>query len=77
MHFKEPPSKRVIVFVDGQNLYHSVKEAFGYTFPNYDIKQLFETVCKKYFWDMKQLGSIPEFLIYKTIPVGITFGIES
>ena len=55
MHFKEPSSKKVIIFVDGQNLYHSVKEAFGYTFPNYDIKKLSETVCKQYLWDIEEI----------------------
>jgi len=55
VHFKEPSSKKVIIFVDGQNLYHSVKEAFGYTFPNYDIKKLSETVCKQYLWDIEEI----------------------
>ena len=32
----EPPLKRAFVFVDGQNLFHAAKEAFGYSFPNYD-----------------------------------------
>jgi uncharacterized LabA/DUF88 family protein len=31
----EPSTKRAVAFVDGQNLYHSVREAFGYTYPNY------------------------------------------
>lgn len=41
----EPAVKRVIAFVDGQNLYHTVKAAFGYSFPNYDIRKLAEEVC--------------------------------
>lgn len=28
--------KRAVVFVDGQNLFHSAKNCFGYTYPNYD-----------------------------------------
>src|SRR2546422_448621 len=36
----EPPVKRTVVFVDGQNLFHAAREAFGYTYPNYDIRAL-------------------------------------
>jgi len=36
----EPATKRTIAFIDGQNLYHSVREAFGYTYPNYDVQML-------------------------------------
>lgn len=39
----EPPEKRAIVFVDGQNLYHAAKESFGYPYPNYDILRLSES----------------------------------
>lgn len=35
--FTEPAIKRAVTFVDGQNLYRSAKEAFGYHFPNYDV----------------------------------------
>ncbi|MEW6743900.1 MAG: hypothetical protein AB1486_14190 [Planctomycetota bacterium] len=34
----EPTIKRAVAFFDGQNLYHASREAFGYTFPNYDVK---------------------------------------
>lgn len=34
----EPQVKRTRAYVDGQNLFHGAKEAFGYTYPNYDIK---------------------------------------
>jgi hypothetical protein len=30
----EPPEKRAVVSVDGQNLFHAAQEAFGYTYPN-------------------------------------------
>ena len=30
----EPGVKRTIAFVDGQNLFHAAREAFGYTYPN-------------------------------------------
>lgn len=46
----EPPDKRVSVFVDGQNLFHSVKKAFGYTYPNYNVKKLACEVCEKQGW---------------------------
>jgi len=42
---KEPAIKRTYVFIDGQNLFHAVKDAFGYTYPNYDVKRLAESVC--------------------------------
>jgi len=33
---EEPSKKRTFVFIDGQNLFYAVKEAFGYRLPNYD-----------------------------------------
>lgn len=33
----EPAVKRAAAFIDGQNLFCAAKEAFGYTFPNYDL----------------------------------------
>lgn len=42
----EPTTKRTIVFVDGQNLFHSAKESFGYAFPNYDVLKLADKVCQ-------------------------------
>ena len=46
----EPHVKRAIAFFDGQNLFHSVKDAFGYTFPNYDPKKLAFEVCRLKGW---------------------------
>jgi len=51
----EPGAKRAVVFIDGQNLYHSAKEAFGYTYPNFDAKVLAEAVCKDRGWDLHQV----------------------
>jgi hypothetical protein len=34
----EPPVKRAIAFFDGQNLFHHAKAAFGYTYPNFDLR---------------------------------------
>jgi uncharacterized LabA/DUF88 family protein len=50
----EPPIKRTIFFVDGQNLYHSVRESFGYTYPNYDVKSLPRSLCQKRGWNLIQ-----------------------
>ncbi len=50
----EPEKKRTIAFVDGQNLYHAAKAAFGYTFPNYDIRALCESVCADKGWEFTQ-----------------------
>lgn len=47
---REPEIKRAISFFDGQNLFHSVKAAFGYTFPNYDPVGLTKAVCDRQGW---------------------------
>jgi uncharacterized LabA/DUF88 family protein len=41
----EPLQKRTLTFFDGQNLFHSARECFGYTFPNYDVMALSRAVC--------------------------------
>jgi uncharacterized LabA/DUF88 family protein len=51
----EPTSKRVFAFVDGQNLFHSVKLAFGYPYPNYDIKALAGKVCEQKGWLLEKV----------------------
>ncbi|WP_374652407.1 NYN domain-containing protein [Dongia sp.] len=45
-----PAVKRAIAFFDGQNLFHGAKSAFGYTFPNFDVKLLAERVCVDQGW---------------------------
>ncbi|ODT81675.1 MAG: NYN domain-containing protein [Pelagibacterium sp. SCN 64-44] len=45
---------RAISFIDGQNLFHSAKAAFGYTFPNFDPASLSQFVCKEFDWDLVQ-----------------------
>lgn len=47
----EPPRKRAIAFFDGQNLFHSAKAAFGYTYPNYDAVALAKAVCAAQGWE--------------------------
>lgn len=46
----EPLEKRVYAFIDGQNLFHQAKEAFGYTYPNYDPLRLAQAVCQNAGW---------------------------
>lgn len=42
----EPVGKRVVAFVDGQNLFYAAKRAFGYPRPEYDPRLLAEHVVK-------------------------------
>src|SRR2546425_2551527 len=42
----EPPVKRAVAFIDGQNLFHAAKEAFGYRWPNFDPLKLSTEVCR-------------------------------
>jgi uncharacterized LabA/DUF88 family protein len=51
----EPQVKRVVVFVDGQNLFHAAREAFGYTYPSYDVSALAERVCTGQGWKLDQV----------------------
>jgi len=51
----EPNIKNTIVFVDGQNLYRAVKDAFGYNYPNYNIKLLSEKVCSTQGWNLTSI----------------------
>ena len=51
----EPPVKRAIAFFDGQNLFHAVKAAFGYTYPNYDAKALAQAICAARGWQLDQV----------------------
>lgn len=50
----EPGIKRTIAFVDGQNLFYAAKQAFGYTYPNYDIVCLASSICKTNNWQLDQ-----------------------
>jgi len=51
----EPATKRAIVFFDGQNLFHGAKEAFGYTYPNFDPVELAKSVCEEKAWQLAQI----------------------
>jgi uncharacterized LabA/DUF88 family protein len=52
---KEPQVKRAVAFIDGQNLFHAAREAFGYSYPNYDPGRLAESVCTKAGWSLTQV----------------------
>lgn len=52
---EEPPVKRTIVFIDGQNLYHAAREAFGYSYPSFDALKLAEAVCQAQGWKLQQV----------------------
>jgi len=52
---EEPAVKRAIAFIDGQNLFHAAREAFGYSYPNYDLKKLAEAVCEAQDWRLQQV----------------------
>lgn len=46
----EPAVKPAIAFFDGQNLFHSARTAFGYTFPNYDPLALTKAISVARGW---------------------------
>ena len=41
--------------IDGQNLFHSARSAFGYTFPNYDVAALAGAVCAACGWQLDEV----------------------
>jgi hypothetical protein len=51
----EPLVKRVVTFIDGQNLYHATRESFGYTYPNFDVKSLSQKICQTKGWNLTQV----------------------
>lgn len=58
------PAPRAIAFIDGQNLFHSARSAFGYAYPNYDVRALSEAVCRIKSWSLEQVRfytGIPSF----------------
>jgi uncharacterized LabA/DUF88 family protein len=50
---QEPATKRAIVFIDGQNLYHHARAAFNVTHPDYDVLLLAREICKANGWFLK------------------------
>jgi len=55
MPLVEPAIKRCVTFFDGQNLYRSAKEAFGYHYPNYDVMKLSGVVCASQHWNLTKV----------------------
>ena len=51
----EPKVKRAVVFFDGQNLFCTARECFGYTFPNYDPHALAAHVCNSMGWKLVEV----------------------
>ena len=51
----EPAIKRTVAFFDGQNLFHAAKEAYGYTYPNYDPSKLAHEICIAQGWALSQV----------------------
>lgn len=51
----EPAEKRACAFIDGQNLFYNAKEAFGYSYPRYDVKALAVSVCARKAWTLQSV----------------------
>ena len=54
--------KRAVAFIDGQNLFHAVKKAFGYRYPNFDPRALAEQMTSARGW------ALTEVFFYTGIP---------
>lgn len=52
---EEPEKKRVAAFVDGQNLFHSAKDAFGRRYPDFDPEALARAVCQEKGWTLQEV----------------------
>jgi uncharacterized LabA/DUF88 family protein len=50
-----PATPRAIAFIDGQNLFHATREAFGYTYPNYDVVGLASAVATAQSWTLSRV----------------------
>jgi len=53
--FPPPADPCAVAFIDGQNLFHCAREAFGYTYPNYDPQKLAAEVCRQRGWKLTQV----------------------
>lgn len=51
----EPRIKHTVAFIDGQNLFHASREAFGYTYPNFDLLKLAKSICQSQGWKLEQI----------------------
>lgn len=50
----QPAEPCAIAFVDGQNLFHCAREAFGHTYPSYDPQKLATELCRLKGWKLTQ-----------------------
>lgn len=50
---QSPSPIRAIAFLDGQNLFHAAKAAFGYHYPNYSVTKLAQAVCAQQGWTLE------------------------
>jgi hypothetical protein len=46
---------RAIAFVDAQNLVHTARSAFGYSYPTYDVQKLAHAVCSPHEWTLHRV----------------------
>lgn len=60
----EPRQKRVMVFIDTQNLFYAVKQSFRYTYPNFNPMLLATQVCQMRGWDV----SCKNIRLYTGVP---------
>jgi len=51
----EPKVKRTIAFFDGQNLFHHVRAAFGYNYPNYSPLSLAARLCSENGYNLHEI----------------------
>ncbi|MEZ6100368.1 MAG: NYN domain-containing protein [Pirellulaceae bacterium] len=52
----EPKVKRTVAFIDGQNLFHAGREAFGHRTPNYDPAKLATAIASQQTgWQLVQI----------------------
>ena len=51
----ESSKKITIAFIDGQNLFYAVKEAFCYSYPNYDPSALAQKICERNQWNLESV----------------------
>ena len=52
-----------MAFIDGQNLFHAAKDAFGYTYPNFEVSRLCGHLCAAQGWTLASVRfytGIPE-----------------
>lgn len=52
---QEPTIKRAFIYFDGQNLFYAARDAFGYSYPNYDVRKLSQAVCQKFGWELSRI----------------------